>query len=122
MIINLGPVIDVHSEQSHNYERSGARWEGHIMAHMLPFLLPIPAHMGDLEPSIFVVPVPFVIELTLDFESLSIEVEYFQEDFDGESGNRHVTSRRQIMITGTVMSFGGKFRDKHMLNIPLRKK
>ena len=86
------------------------------MAHMLPFLLPIPAHMGELEPSIFVVPVPFVIELTLDFEALSIEVEYFQEDFDGEFGNRHVTSRRQIMITGTVMSFGGKFRDKNMLS------
>jgi hypothetical protein len=77
---------------------------------------PIPAHMGELEPSIFVVPVPFVIELTLDFEGLSIKVEYFQEDFDGEFGNRHVTSRGQIMITGTVMSFGGKFRDKNMLS------
>ena len=75
---------------------------------------PILAHMGELEPSIFVVPVPFVIELTLDFEALSIEVEYFQEDFDGEFGNRYVTSRGQIMITGTAMSFGGKIRYKHM--------
>ena len=70
--------------------------------------------MGELEPSIFVVPVPFVIELMLNFEALSIEVEYFQKDFDGEFGNCHVTSRGQIMITGTVMSFGGKFRNKNM--------
>jgi hypothetical protein len=58
--------------------------------------------------------VPFVIELTLDFEALSIEVEYFQEDFDREFGNRYITSRGQIMITGTVMSFSGKIRYKHM--------
>jgi len=70
--------------------------------------------MGELEPSIFVVPVPFVIKFALNFEALSIEVEYFQEDFDGEFGNRYVTRRGQVMINGTVMSFGGKIRYKHM--------
>jgi hypothetical protein len=75
---------------------------------------PILAHMGKLEPPIFVVPVPFVIELMLNFKALLIEVEYFQEDFNREFGNRYVTSRRQIMITGTIMSFGGKIRYKHM--------
>jgi hypothetical protein len=77
---------------------------------------PIPAHMGKLKPSIFVVPVPFIIELTLDFKALLIKVEYFQEDFNREFGNRHVMSRGQIMITGTVMSFNGKFGDKNMLS------
>ncbi len=37
---------------------------------------PIVAHMGKLEPSVFVVPVPFVGGLV--FEALSIEIEYLQ--------------------------------------------
>jgi len=56
--------------------------------------------MGELEPPIFVVPTPIVVALVLEVEFLSIEVENFQEGFDGELGNRYcVTSRGQVTIT-----------------------
>ena len=61
---------------------------------------PLAAYMGKLEPPIFVVPTPIVVALALELEFLSIEVESFQEDFDGElSNHHHVTSRGHVMIT-----------------------
>jgi len=61
---------------------------------------PLAAYMGELEPPIFVVPTPIVVALVLEVEFLSIEVENFQEGFDGELGNRYcVTSRGQVTIT-----------------------
>jgi hypothetical protein len=62
--------------------------------------LPLAAYMGELEPPIFVVPTPIVVALALKLEFLSIEVENFQEDFNGElSNHHHVTSRGHVTIT-----------------------
>ena len=81
--------------------------------------------MGELEPSVLVVPSPFIVELVVEPEGKSIEVEYFQEDVDGEFGNCYVTSRGRITITGMVMWFQQEhWAEAHvkLLNIPLQKK
>ena len=75
---------------------------------------PIAAHMGELEPSVLVVPIPFVVELVVGAEVLSVEVEYFHKDFDGELGNCYVTSRGRITITGMVMFFSRNIGRKRM--------
>ena len=79
--------------------------------------LPPVAYMGKLKPPIFVVPIPIVAALALELEILSIEVENFQEDLDGELSNRHhITSRGHVTITtaGQSSLSGRKIGYKHM--------
>jgi hypothetical protein len=88
--------------------------------------------MGELEPSVLVVPTAFidhaVIEpeglwmeveyeglwMQVEYEGLSIEVEYFHEDFDGEFGNRYVTSRGRMTLAVMVRCFSWDIGRKRM--------
>ena len=49
------------------------------------------AHMGKLEPSVFVIPNP--LRTGLVPEALTIEIEYLQEDFVGEVVDCHGSGR-----------------------------